>query len=128
MNAVGVGTRVINFVVDTILILLLTYGAYKWWTFYVMYYNIIYFPFYEFFAAITFIYYLIFEGIWRRTPGKWLTLTKVVGANGKKASFGQVFIRSIVRVAGVILIDSIFLAIIGRTLHDYVSNTYVIEV
>ena len=128
MNPVGIGTRVINFVVDFILIFLLTYAAYSGWTFYVTYYNIIYFPFYEFLAAVTFVYYLFFEGIWRRTPGKWLTLTKVVGTDGKKAGFGQIIVRSIVRVVGIILIDSLFLPIIGKTLHDYVSKTYVVEV
>jgi len=128
MNPVGIGTRVINFLVDFILIFLLTYAAYSGWTFYVTYYNIIYFPFYEFLAIVTFLYYLFFEGIWRRTPGKWLTLTKVVGDGGKKAGFGQIIIRSIVRVVGIILIDSLFLPIIGKALHDYVSKTYVVEV
>lgn len=128
MNSVGIGTRVINFVVDFILIFLLTYAAYNGWTFYVTYYDFVYFPFYEFLAAITFLYYLFFEGIWRRTPGKWLSLTKVVSANGKKATFGQVIVRSIVRVVGVILIDSLFLPILGKTLHDFASKTYVVEV
>jgi uncharacterized RDD family membrane protein YckC len=128
MNSVGIGTRVINFIVDFILVFLLTYAAYNGWTFYVTYYNVVYFPFYEFLAAVTFLYYLFFEGIWRRTPGKWLTLTKVVGTGDKKASFGQIIVRSIIRVAGFIMIDSLFLPIIGKTLHDYVSKTYVIEV
>jgi uncharacterized RDD family membrane protein YckC len=128
MNPVGIGTRVINFLVDTVLIFLLTYAAYEGWTFYVRYYNIIYFPFYEFFAAVTFLYYLFFEGIWRRTPGKWLSLTRVVDASGKKASFGQIKERCIIRIVGIILIDSLFLPILGRTLHDYLSKTYIIEV
>jgi len=128
MNLVGIGTRVINFVVDFILILLLTYAAYTGWTFYVTYYNKTYFPFYDFLAAVTFLYYLFFEGIWRRTPGKWMSLTKVVSAEGKKASFGQIVVRSIIRVVGIALIDSLFLPILGRTLHDYVSKTYVVEV
>lgn len=128
MNSVGVGTRVLNFVVDTILVLLLTYAAYRSYTWYVFYYNIKYYPFFEFWFTITFLYYLFFEGIWRRSPGKWMSLSKVVGEGGKKASFGQIVVRCIVRVVGVIVIDSIFLSIIGRTLHDYVSKTYVIEV
>ena len=128
MNSVGVGTRVLNFIIDTIPILLLTYAAYRSWTWYVVNYNIKYFPFYDFWFAVTFLYYLFFEGIWRRTPGKWMSLSKVVGAGGKKASFGQIVVRCAIRVVGIILIDSIFLPISGRTLHDYVSKTYVIEV
>ena len=128
MNSVGVGTRVINFIIDSIPVLLLTYAAYRSWTWYVVYYHIMFFPIYDFWFVITFLYYLFFEGIWRRTPGKWMSLTKVTGAGGKRASFGQIIVRCIVRAVGIVLIDSIFLPILGRTLHDYVSKTYVIEV
>jgi uncharacterized RDD family membrane protein YckC len=128
MNPVGVGTRVINFVVDTVIISLLAYAAYNGWTFYVTYYNVMYFPFYDVFAAVAFLYYLFFEGIWRRTPGKWMSLTKVVDVSGKRASFGQIILRCIVRIVGIILIDSLFLPILGKTLHDYLSQTYVSEV
>lgn len=128
MNAVGVGTRVINFLVDAILIFILTYIAYRSWTWYVFYYHVKYFPFFYFWEAVTFLYYLLLEGIWRRTPGKWISQTKVVSASGKKASFGQIVVRSIIRVVGIVLIDSLFFPIWGRTLHDYVSKTNVIEV
>jgi uncharacterized RDD family membrane protein YckC len=128
MNSVGIGTRVITFIVDGIIVFLLTYVAYRSWSWYVFYYNIKYFPFYNFWFAVTFLYYLLFEGIWRRTPGKWASLTKVVGAGGKKASFVQILVRSAIRAAGFILIDSLFFPIWGRTLHDYVSKTYVVEV
>lgn len=128
MNVVGIGTRVLSFIIDVIPVLLLSYAAYRTWEWYSFYYHIIYFPFYYFLAAVTFLYYLIFEGIWRRTPGKWMALTKVTGISGKKASFLQILVRSAVRVAGVIIIDSVFFPILGRTLHDYLSKTYVIEV
>src|SRR3982750_3809188 len=123
MNSVGVGTRVLTFVVDSIPVFLLTYIAYRSYTWYVVswnvvYHNIRYFPIYYFWFAVTFLYYLFFEGIWRRTPGKWMSLTKVVGEGGKKASFGQIVVRCIIRVVGIVLIDSIFLPILGRTLHD----------
>jgi len=127
MNSVGVGTRVLNFTVDAILVLLLTYAAYRTRAWYAFYYHVKYFPFYDFWFLMTFLYYLFFEGIWRRTPGKWMTLTKVVGAGSKKATFVQIVVRSLVRTAGIIIIDSLFLSILGRTLHDYASNTYVVE-
>ena len=128
INPVGVGTRVFNFVIDVIPISLLTYVAYRSYTWYVVYYNIRYFPIYYFWFAVTFLYYLFFEGIWRRSPGKWMSLTKVVGEGGKKASFGQIVVRCIIRVVGIVLIGSIFLPILGRTLHDYISKTYIIEI
>ena len=128
MNSVGVGTRVLTFVVDSIIVFLLTFAASRTWTWYVFYYHITYIPFFYFWSAVTFLYYLFFEGIWRRTPGKWMSLSKVVGADGKKASFGQVSVRCLIRVVGVVFIDSLFLPIWGRTLHDYVSKTYVVEI
>ena len=128
MNSVGTGTRVLSFVTDTILVFILTFAVSRTWTWYVFYYQIKYFPFFYFWFAVTFLYYLFFEGIWRRTPGKWLSLSKVVSADGSKASFGQIVIRSFIRTIGIILIDSVFLPFTGRTAHDYVSKTYVIEV
>jgi uncharacterized RDD family membrane protein YckC len=114
--------------VDTVLIFLLSYAAYHIRTWYAFYYHVKYYPFYDFFFLFIFLYYTFFEGIWQRTPGKWLTLTKVVGAGGKKASFGQVIVRSLIRVVGIIIIDSLFLPILNRTLHDYASNTHVVEI
>lgn len=128
MNSVGVGTRVLSFLADTILVFLLTYAAYRSYTWYVFYYKATFIPFFYFWCLVTFLYYLLFEGIWRRTPGKWLSLSKVVNAKGTRASFGQIVVRSFIRVVGVVLIDSLFLPMLGRTLHDYVSKTYVVEV
>ncbi|MGZ5192136.1 MAG: hypothetical protein ACXWCZ_14095, partial [Flavisolibacter sp.] len=61
LRKTGVGTRVIHFLVDTILISILSYGLYKWWTFYVMYWDQPFYPFYYFFYGSGFIYYFIFE-------------------------------------------------------------------
>lgn len=124
MNKVGIGTRVLNFLVDTFFIFLLSYAAYKGWTFYAFYYGIIYFPFYFFFFGVLFLYYLVFESIFARTPGKWLTFSKVVNKNGGKSSFIQIFLRSIVRLT---IIDCFFIPFLEKTLHDYVSKTEVVE-
>lgn len=125
MRKVGVGTRVLNFLVDTFFIFVLSYAAYKGWAFYAFYYGIIYLPFYYFFWVILFLYYLLFEGIFNRTPGKWLSLTKVVNKNGMKPRFWQIVVRSLVRVT---IIDCFFLPFLDKTLHDYVSGTEVVEV
>jgi uncharacterized RDD family membrane protein YckC len=125
MNRVGIGTRVLNFIVDTALIFLLSFLAYKGWTFYAYYYHIIYFPFYYFFGVILFFYYLLFESLFARTPGKWLSYSKIVDEKGLKPGFGKVFLRSIARLT---IIDCFFFPFLNKMLHDYVSKTEVIEI
>ncbi len=124
MKEVGIGTRVINFLADTILIFLLSYGLYKWWTFYVMFWKFTYFPFYLFFYATIFVYYTFFEILWSRTPGKWLSLSKVRNADGGRPAWYQVVFRSILRLT---IIDCFFIPFLGRTLHDALSKTRVVE-
>ena len=128
MRIVGIGTRTLGFLPDLIIILLITYGVNRGWDFYVFYYHILYIPLYYFLAMVGFLYYLFFEGIWKRTPGKWLALTKVVNRSGGKPSFLQIVIRSAVRVVSIIIIDSLFLSFMGKTLHDFFSKTEVVEV
>src|SRR3954464_13760916 len=102
----GIGTRVINFLVDTILIFLLSYALYKWWNFYVVYWELKYFPFYQVFYLTLVIYYTIFELIWSRTPGKWLSMSKVRSANGGRPAWFQIILRSIIRLT---IIDCFFI-------------------
>ncbi len=128
MNFVGTGTRVLTFLVDTPIVLLLTYAGYRGWNFYVFYYDYPYIPLFFFWAAVSFSYYFFFEGIFNRTPGKWMSLAKIVTAKGGKPSLGQILVRCLVRIAGIIVIDSMFLPFINRTLHDYISKTYIIEI
>jgi len=125
MKEVGVGTRVINFMVDTIIIFLAAFGLYKWWTFYVIYWDYKYFAFYKFFYATVFLYYTVFEMIWSRTPGKWVTMTKVSNNAGGRPIFYQVLLRSALRLT---IIDFIFIAFLYRPLHDALSKTRVVEV
>ncbi len=125
MNKPGIGTRVLNFLVDTALIFGLSFAAYKFWYFYVFYYGLLFLPFYVFFWAVMFIYYLFFESIFKRTPGKWITMSKVVNKKGGKPSFLQIVIRSLIRLT---IIDCFFIPFFDDTLHDYVSKTTVVEV
>jgi len=125
LKTVGIGTRVLNFLVDTAFIFIISYSIYYGWKFYAFYYTITYFPFYYFFYVTIIIYYLFFESIFKRTPGKWLSMTRVVSNKGGKPSFGQILIRSVVRV---ILIDCFFIPFLDKTLHDYLSKTEVVEV
>ncbi len=128
MRVVGIGTRVLAFLVDFSIVFLITLGVKRGWDFYVFYYHIFFMPFFYFLAIIGFLYYFILEAIWKRTPGKWLALTKVVNKTGGKPAFFQILTRSLVRVLGVIIIDSMFIPFIGKTLHDYVSKTEVAEI
>lgn len=125
MNKVGIGTRVLNFLIDIFLFFWLGFIAYKIWYFYAFYYRIVFVPFYYFFFISWFLYYLICEGLFARTPGKKFTYTKVVNKAGGRPSFGQIFIRSLVRL---ILIDSFFIPFLDKPLHDYLSGTEVVEV
>lgn len=125
MKVVGTGTRVINFLVDTLLIFIISYVFSQWYNFHVMYWGYTPLPPYSFFFSSLFVYYFIFEAIWGRTPGKWLSISKVIGKKGKKASVLQAFVRSVIRLT---VIDMFFIPFLdGRTLHDYLSNTYVVE-
>jgi uncharacterized RDD family membrane protein YckC len=125
MNQVGIGTRVINFLTDTAIISLIAFILSKVWFFYVVYWSYSDINPLWIFAAVLFIYYFIFESIWARTPGKWLSYTKVVDKKGLKPNFGKIFLRSIVRLT---VIDCFFIPFLNKTLHDFVSKTEVVEV
>jgi uncharacterized RDD family membrane protein YckC len=124
MREVGVGSRVINFLVDTILIALIAYGLFKWNNFYVYYWQHKYYPFWMFFYSIVFIYYTFFEAISARSPGKWLSITKVQNVKGERPAVYQVVLRSLLRLT---FIDMFFIPFFDRPLHDQLSKTRVVE-
>ncbi|WP_052184225.1 RDD family protein [Psychroserpens sp. Hel_I_66] len=74
------------------------------------------------YLAVRFCYYLLFESIYSRTPGKFETQTKVVDKNGNKPNVFQVIIRSLSRFMSVLsgLSDD------ERAIHDMTSNTFVV--
>ncbi len=124
MRNAGFGTRVVNFIIDTLIIFGITYGVNVWWDFNVMYWNYFFIPFYTFFFGFIFIYYTLFEALFKRTPGKWLSLSKVVNKSGGKPAFWQIFIRSLIRLT---IIDCFFIPFLDKPLHDYLSSTEVVE-
>lgn len=125
MKRVGVGTRVVNFLVDTALVFLLAWAVSKTWNWYVFHWRYPYFNFGWFFFGSLFVYYTLFEGISGRTPGKLLSYTKVVNRQNRRASFLQVLVRSLVRIT---IIDIFFIPFLDKPLHDYLSKTEVVEV
>lgn len=70
------------------------------------------------------IYYLIFEGIFARTPGKFLTGSIVVDLEGKKPNFWLVLVRTFCRLhikAILHATDS------SKVFHDEMSDTCVVN-
>lgn len=68
------------------------------------------------------IYYNFFEGIWSRTPGKWIFGTVVVTEDGGRPAFGTIFRRTWCRM---IPFDP--LSFFGqRGWHDSLSHTHVV--
>ncbi|MEP7320040.1 MAG: RDD family protein [Panacibacter sp.] len=125
MNKVGLGSRVINFLVDTAIIFIITYIVNSVWVFYALYYHVFYLQFSYIFLLVQFVYYFFFELIFSRTPGKWLSYSRVVNKTGGRPAFLQILLRSLTRL---LPIDCFFIPFVENTLHDYISKTEVAEV
>lgn len=125
MRTVGDGTRTLNFLVDTLLVFVLAMIAFRTWNWYVYYWRFTPFNFGWFFFRSAFVYYTVFEALTQRTPGKWLSKSRVVYVSGKKPSFFSIVLRSLARIT---VIDLFFSPFLGMPLHDYISKTRVIAV
>lgn len=80
-------------------------------------------PDYIFGAGILVFYYIVFEGLWARTPGKWIFGTIVVSETGTRASLKQIAGRTVCR-----LIPFDALSFFGaRGWHDRLSGTQVMR-
>lgn len=124
-NKVGIGTRVVNFVVDTAVVFLIAYGIKRSWDFNVYYWNYKELPFYTFMAVISVMYYFLFESICGRTIGKFITLTKVVTTDDAKVKPLAVLSRSILRLFPL---DFLLIPFKDVTVHDYLTKTKVVEI
>lgn len=124
MKQVGDGTRILNFLIDTLIVFAIAYFSYKAWMWYVMYWGYRPYQFGWFFAIALMTYYTFFEGLFARTPGKWFTFSRVVTGNAKRPNIIAVLVRSLARLT---IIDLFFIPFIGRPLHDYLSGTYVVQ-
>jgi uncharacterized RDD family membrane protein YckC len=124
MKQAGFGTRVLNFVVDTIVVFLISFASIKGYNFYVLYYGMLPLNFGWFFFGTMVVYYFVLEALFSRTVGKWLTYSKVVNLQHQKPSIGAILLRSIARI---IILDSFFIPFLDKTLHDYLSKTQVVQ-
>jgi len=120
---IGDGTRILHFLVDTILIALIAYLVYGWWNFHVMYWNYTPYQYGVFFFATMWLYAFLFEFIFLRTPAKWLTGTKVVSEKGGRPNILQFFLRATLRTT---IISMFGLAWNGQPFHDTFSKTKLI--
>lgn len=79
------------------------------------------------FVIVSFTYYLFFELFFGKTPGKFLTKTKVVDNNGNKPSIKKLLIRTLLRL--LFMATGIFSFLFGTYgLHDGLSGTRVVTI
>lgn len=110
--------RVINYIIDFIAIssinlLLATTGLYDGE-------NILYI------IALMFLYYILMEGLFGQTIGKFITKTKVVDLDGNKISFGRAILRTLCRFIPFEYISGFFSN--GIFWHDSLAKTKVISI
>ena len=72
------------------------------------------------------IFYVFFETLWQRTPGKFLTGTKVVNKNGDAPAFGNILGRSLARY--IPFEPFSFFGNNPTGWHDTLSGTFVVPV
>jgi uncharacterized RDD family membrane protein YckC len=76
-------------------------------------------------STVAVVYYGLFESLTQRTPGKYITGTKVVLHNGTKPGEGTILLRSLCRQIPLEALS--FLGPYGIGLHDIFSKTLVVE-
>jgi uncharacterized RDD family membrane protein YckC len=123
MQRAGEGTRILNFLIDTLVVFLIAYACYKWYNFYVLYWGYQPYQFSWFFFGGLFVYYTLMESIFQRSLAKWFTYTKVVGPGDSRVSLWRVLVRSAARLT---IIDLFFIPFLGKPLHDWASGTDVV--
>ena len=119
-STIGEGTRIFHFLIDTILIFILSYFMYKWYNFYAFYGYFTPYRYGYFFFVTTFLYTLFFELLFLQTPAKMLTGTKVVSLSGARPNLWQFLVRAIIRTT---IISMFGLAWNDKPLHDTFSST-----
>ncbi|MFP9098772.1 RDD family protein [Flavobacterium sp. RHBU_24] len=76
-------------------------------------------------AAITIAYYGLFETLLSRTPGKFITDTRVVMADGSKPGNNVILIRTLCRQIPLEAFSFLFMPPMG--FHDMLSKTLVVD-
>jgi uncharacterized RDD family membrane protein YckC len=123
-QTIGEGTRIMNFLLDTIFICFLSYFIYKWYNFYAYYGYFKPVRYGYFFFATTWVYTFLFELLFCRTIAKMISKTKVISTNGKRPNIFQFLIRATLRTS---LVTMVGLAWNDQPLHDTFSKTLLVS-
>ncbi|WP_343697706.1 RDD family protein [Flavobacterium sp.] len=75
------------------------------------------------FSLIKFMYYLMFESIFKSTPAKFITSCYVTDEEGNSPTFSMILKRTLLRL---VPFESITF-LMGKNLHDDYSDTYVVD-
>lgn len=117
--------RFINFLIDTYFLIFI--GLSLWYLIYILYKIILPAPIIFIYIPVSIIlYYSIFEGIWGKTPAKFITETKVSSKKNKLPEINSIIIRTISRL---IPLDALSYFFVGNPIgwHDWLSKTLVID-
>jgi ABC-type lipoprotein export system ATPase subunit len=118
--------RLLNVLIDSALIGLLAYYCYGiLLENFILLPKIIYWRLFSVFIIIGLTFYIGFEGITGRTPGKWITGSKIMTEHATRAGFVSVLIRSLSRY-----IPFEFFSFLSKTptgQHDRISGTLVVD-
>lgn len=126
------GNYVIDFIVQYLLIMVigfmagLAYQLLGWGAFYNWIIQAGTLEQYLLGATVGFCYYTFFEALFQRTPGKFVTRTKVVMPDGSKPAIGTIALRSLCRF--IPLEHFTFFGDRSRGIHDSLPETYVVDV
>ncbi len=71
-------------------------------------------------------YHLFFESMWQRTPGKWISKTKVVRIDGAPLTFTDVLLRTLCRIIPFEPFSFLFDGGYPRGWHDSLTKTAVV--
>ena len=130
MKPVGIGTRVLNHLIDMIIIFTISYIIQKindsYGEQFKMYNQTFKYQFvfgYVYFFTM-FFYYFFSELIFKRTVGKLVSFTKVISSDGTKPNLWQIMVRSIVRLT---IIEFLIFPFYEKMLHDLLSKTIVVN-
>ncbi|MFK8046644.1 MAG: RDD family protein [Crocinitomicaceae bacterium] len=123
---VSVVLRLVNCLVDSVIILILSAALLKVSGLAIVFYNerqaILYS--YALYFSVFLIYYVMMESTSQKTVGKYITKTKVISDSGRKANFGEILGRTIYRL---IPFDALSYIFVNNGIHDYLSKTTVVK-
>jgi uncharacterized RDD family membrane protein YckC len=84
------------------------------------------------FLLWAFLYYSLFEGLWGRTPGKWLCGIMVLRDDFVRCGLGRAFLRNLLRVVDAMFYYLVAVVAMGATLKwqrlgDIAAGTVVVR-